>query len=87
MFSLLMINIGYWFICVLIIFKLQEEMDKHPFFMKSTPEDGALSPLAEGLAKLKYDPEENTPLELAANYKEDGNFNFKHKNYRLAILG
>ncbi|XP_035452240.1 DNA polymerase interacting tetratricopeptide repeat-containing, protein of 47 kDa [Spodoptera frugiperda] len=65
----------------------EEEMDKHPFFMKSTPEDGALSPLAEGLAKLKYDPEENTPLELAANYKEDGNFNFKHKNYRLAILG
>lgn len=24
--------------------------------------------------------------ELAANYKEDGNFNYKHKNYRLAIL-
>ncbi|XP_022818661.1 tetratricopeptide repeat protein 4 [Spodoptera litura] len=65
----------------------EEEMDKHPFFMKSTPDDGTLSPLAEGLAKLKYDPEENTPVELAANYKEDGNFNFKHKNYRLAILG
>lgn len=65
----------------------EEEMDKHPFFMKSTPENGELSPLAEGLAKLKYDPEENTPLELATNYKEDGNFNFKHKNYRLAILG
>ncbi|KAM3961367.1 DNA polymerase interacting tpr containing protein of 47kD [Aphomia sociella] len=65
----------------------EEEMEKHPFFMKSTPDDGALSPLAEGLAKLKYDPDENTPLELAANYKEDGNFNFKHKNYRLAILG
>ncbi|OWR47660.1 tetratricopeptide repeat protein 4 [Danaus plexippus plexippus] len=65
----------------------EEEMDKHPFFMKSTPEDGELSPLAEGLAKLKYDPEENTPLELATNYKEDGNFNFKHKNYRLAIIG
>ncbi|CAG9570717.1 unnamed protein product [Danaus chrysippus] len=65
----------------------EEEMDKHPFFMKSTPEDGELSPLAEGLAKLKYDPEENTPLELATNYKDDGNFNFKHKNYRLAIIG
>lgn len=24
--------------------------------------------------------------ELATSYKEDGNFNFKHKNYRLAIL-
>lgn len=65
----------------------EEEMDKHPFFMKTVPEDGELSPLAEGLAKLKYDPEENTPIELANNYKEDGNFNFKHKNYRLAILG
>ncbi|XP_075985473.1 DNA polymerase interacting tpr containing protein of 47kD [Anticarsia gemmatalis] len=66
----------------------EEEMDKHPFFMKSTPEGGdEMSPLAEGLAKLKYDPEENTPVELATNYKEDGNFNFKHKNYRLAILG
>lgn len=67
--------------------KWEEEMDKHPFFMKQTPDNGELSPLAEGLAKLKYDPEENTPLELATNYKEDGNFNFKHKNYRLAILG
>lgn len=65
----------------------EEEMDKHPFFMKSTPENGELSPLAEGLANLKFDPEENTPVELATNYKEDGNFNFKHKNYRLAILG
>ena len=25
-------------------------------------------------------------LELANSYKEDGNFNFKHKNYRLAVL-
>ncbi|XP_053618136.1 DNA polymerase interacting tetratricopeptide repeat-containing, protein of 47 kDa [Plodia interpunctella] len=65
----------------------EEEMNKHPFFMKDTPVEGELSPLAEGLAKLKYDPDENTPLELATNYKEDGNFNFKHKNYRLAILG
>ncbi|KPJ07707.1 Tetratricopeptide repeat protein 4 [Papilio machaon] len=65
----------------------EEEMDKHPFFMKSNPDGDEMSPLAEGLAKLKYDPEENTPMVLANNYKEDGNFNFKHKNYRLAILG
>ncbi|XP_068625050.1 DNA polymerase interacting tetratricopeptide repeat-containing, protein of 47 kDa [Battus philenor] len=65
----------------------EEEMDKHPFFMKNNPDADGMSPLAEGLAKLKYDPDENTPLELANNYKEDGNFNFKHKNYRLAILG
>lgn len=25
--------------------------------------------------------------ELANNYKEDGNFNFKYKKYRLAIIG
>jgi hypothetical protein len=25
-------------------------------------------------------------LELATNYKEDGNFNFKHSKYRMAIL-
>lgn len=61
-------------------------MDKHPFFMKSNSDANEMSPLVEGLAKLKYDPEENTPLELATSYKEDGNFNFKHKNYRLAIL-
>lgn len=55
--------------------------------MKKLPEAGEeLHPLYEGLQKLKYDPEENTPDELAISYKEDGNFNFKHKNYRLAIL-
>lgn len=25
-------------------------------------------------------------VELATAYKEDGNFNFKHKNYRLAVI-
>ncbi|KAK9886339.1 hypothetical protein WA026_015852 [Henosepilachna vigintioctopunctata] len=65
----------------------EEEMEKHPFFMTKVPEPGAeLHPLYEGLQKLKYDPEENEPEELAISYKEDGNFNFKYKNYRLAIL-
>jgi len=65
----------------------EEEMAKHPFFMKQLPQPGQdLHPLYEGLQKLKYDPEENEPLELAVAYKEDGNFNFKHKNYRLAIV-
>lgn len=67
--------------------KWQEEFEKHPFFMKKSPEPGdELSPLMEGLQQLKYDENENTPEELAANYKEDGNFNFKCKKYRLAIL-
>ncbi|XP_034943228.1 DNA polymerase interacting tetratricopeptide repeat-containing, protein of 47 kDa [Chelonus insularis] len=65
----------------------EEEMEKHPFFMKKAPEPGEeLSPLIEGLQQLKYGEDENTPEELAANYKEDGNFNYKYKKYRLAIL-
>ncbi|XP_008551237.1 DNA polymerase interacting tetratricopeptide repeat-containing, protein of 47 kDa [Microplitis demolitor] len=64
----------------------QEEMEKHPFFMKEIPESGEVSPLMEGLQQLKYSEEDNTPDELAANYKEDGNFNYKYKKYRLAIL-
>ncbi|KAK9302053.1 hypothetical protein QLX08_005793 [Tetragonisca angustula] len=64
-----------------------EEMEKHPFFMKKAPEPGEeLSPLMEGLQQLKYGEDENTPEELANNYKEDGNFNFKYKKYRLAIM-
>ncbi|XP_076650120.1 DNA polymerase interacting tpr containing protein of 47kD [Halictus rubicundus] len=65
----------------------EEEMEKHPFFMKEPPKPGdELSPLMEGLQQLKYSEDENTPEELANNYKEDGNFNYKYKNYRLAIL-
>ncbi|XP_015606705.1 tetratricopeptide repeat protein 4 isoform X2 [Cephus cinctus] len=65
----------------------QEEMEKHPFFMKKSPEPGEeLSPLMQGLQQLKYDENENTPEELANNYKEDGNYNYKYKNYRLAIF-
>lgn len=39
----------------------EEEMDKHPFFMKKAPEPGEeLHPLLEGIQQLKYDPAENT---------------------------
>ena len=44
-----------------------------------------LSPLMKGMQDLKYSPEENTSEELAKNYKEDGNFQFKMKKYRLSI--
>ncbi|PSN48066.1 Tetratricopeptide repeat protein 4 [Blattella germanica] len=65
----------------------EEEMEKHPFFMTKAPEDGEqLSPLMEGLQQLKYSETDNTPEELALTYKEDGNYNFKMKNYRLAIV-
>lgn len=65
----------------------QEEMEKHPFFMTKLPENSSdVSPLIEGLQQLKYGEEYNTPNELAQSYKEDGNFNYKHKKYRLAVL-
>lgn len=42
--------------------KWQEEMERHPFFMKKAPEPGdELSPLMEGLQQLKYGKDENTP--------------------------
>lgn len=65
----------------------EEEMEKHPFFMKKLPEPGdELHPMYEGLQKLKYDPEENTVDELAVSYKEDGNWYMKHKKFRACIL-
>uniref|UniRef100_A0A1L8DTZ6 Putative hsp90 co-chaperone cns1 n=1 Tax=Nyssomyia neivai TaxID=330878 RepID=A0A1L8DTZ6_9DIPT len=65
----------------------QEEMEKHPFFMKRLPEIGEpVDPLVEGIQQLKYDPLENTPEELAENYKEDGNFHMKHRKYRISIF-
>lgn len=68
--------------------KWEEEMAKHPFFMKRVPEPGEeVHPLYEGMQQLKYDPAENTAEELAVNYKEDGNFYMKHKKFRMAVLG
>lgn len=63
----------------------QQEMEQHPFFTTKVEEGAELSPLMQGLQDLKYSPEENTPEELAANYKEDGNFNFKCGKYRFAV--
>ena len=40
----------------------QEEMEKHPFFMKKVAEPGdEVSPLLEGLQQLKYGADDNTP--------------------------
>lgn len=63
----------------------EEEMQQHPFFNQGWKEGEALSPLMQGMQDLKYSPEENTKEELAINYKEDGNFNFKCKKYRFAV--
>ena len=53
--------------------------------MKEMPKEGEpLPPLLEGLQQLKYSEDDNTPEELALNYKEDGLFHFKLKKYRVA---
>ncbi|XP_050524459.1 DNA polymerase interacting tetratricopeptide repeat-containing, protein of 47 kDa-like [Daktulosphaira vitifoliae] len=65
----------------------REEMDKHPFFMTKPPDPTEEpSPLVEGLQNLRYDPDDNTSEELADKHKEDGNFNFKCKKYKFAIM-
>jgi len=49
------------------------------------PKEGEpIPPLIEAFQQLKYSPDENTPNELARNYKEDGLFHFKLKKYRIA---
>merc|ERR1719186_317513 len=63
----------------------EEQMQQHPFFNQEWKEGEELSPLMQGMQDLKYSPEENTKEELALNYKEDGNFNFKCKKYRFAV--
>lgn len=66
--------------------KWEQEMEKHPLFMTKPLEDGQeLPPEVEALQQLKYDPDENTPEELAKSYKDDGNRNFKVKKYRWAV--
>lgn len=55
--------------------------------MKKAPEPGDdVHPMLEGLQQLKFDPEDNTPEELAEKYKEDGNYWLKHKKYRIAVM-
>ena len=63
----------------------EDEMANHPFFKKEFLDGEELSPMMQGLQDLKYSADENTPEELAKNYKEDGNFNFKCKKYRFAV--
>jgi len=67
--------------------KWQDQMVEHPFFVEKSPlEEGKeLSPLIEAMSQLKYDEEINSKQDLALNYKEDGNQNFKLKKYRWAI--
>lgn len=55
--------------------------------MKKAPEPGdEIHPMMEGLQQLKFDPEDNSPDELAEKYKEDGNYWLKHKKYRISVM-
>lgn len=63
----------------------EQEFEEHPMFMTKPSADGSLPPLMQAIQQIKYDPESNTKKELAANYKEDGNQNFKLKKYRWAV--
>jgi len=54
--------------------------------MTEMPKEGEpIPPLIEAFQQLKYSPDENTPHELALNYKEDGLFHFKLKKFRIAV--
>ena len=39
----------------------------------------------QGIRDIKFNPDHNTYEELAKNYKDEGNFHFKSKKYRLAV--
>ncbi|XP_045111534.1 tetratricopeptide repeat protein 4-like [Portunus trituberculatus] len=69
----------------------KEQMAEHPLFAPYLQEEGAvegeapINPLSEGLAQLKFDPDHSSPQEVAQNYKDEGNLQFKYKKYRLAV--
>jgi tetratricopeptide (TPR) repeat protein len=53
--------------------------------MTELPKEGEpLPPLIEAFQQLKYSTDDNSPNDLAKNYKEDGLFQFKLKKYRIA---
>ncbi|OWA50249.1 putative Tetratricopeptide repeat protein 4 [Hypsibius exemplaris] len=62
-----------------------QQMDEIPAFLTELPtgEGEDLPPLVAALQSLKY--EEDDPDACAANYKDDGNFNFKLKKFRYAV--
>jgi len=63
--------------------EIAEDIMKHPFFMKEIDYSKPLPPEVEGLMQLKYESED--PTMRADSYRDDGNEEFKKKNYPLAI--
>jgi hypothetical protein len=58
------------------------EMDRHPLFMRDLEADDPENLELEALKALAY---EGTPLELAQNFKEQGNEAFREKRYRDSL--
>ncbi|CAF3724603.1 unnamed protein product [Rotaria sp. Silwood1] len=64
-----------------------KDLERHPFFLKEMPDDGAeLHPAMEALQALKWDDDDDTPLDKANKYKEEGNKYYEYKKYRNAII-
>ncbi|CAF0911545.1 unnamed protein product [Adineta ricciae] len=64
-----------------------KDLEGHPFFMKEMPEEGAeLHPAAAALQALKWDDDDDTPLDKAIKFKDEGNKYYELKKYRNAIL-
>lgn len=60
-----------------------KEMERHPLFMRTlNPADTSENLELEALQALAY---EGTPLEIAKNFKEQGNEAFREKRYRDAL--
>ncbi|XP_071838419.1 tetratricopeptide repeat protein 4-like isoform X2 [Apostichopus japonicus] len=61
------------------------DFDQHALFMTKEPtqEEIDASPTLSAIQAIKY--AENDPEELALEHKEDGNYQFKKKMYRLAV--
>ncbi|KAL5021245.1 hypothetical protein ScPMuIL_000400 [Solemya velum] len=62
--------------------ELVHELKQHPAFLEEIDYSQPLSPDIEALMALKFESEDSTAN--AESYKEDGNYEFKKKAYRVA---
>ncbi|EDO45141.1 predicted protein, partial [Nematostella vectensis] len=62
----------------------EEEIENIPLFMTKPPEEGkSISDSIAALQAIKY--EDENPVENALSYKEEGNYEYKRKNFKKAI--
>lgn len=64
----------------------REQFEEHPLLMTKPPTNpNEIPPLVEAMRQLKYSEECNSPVELAKQYKIDGNENYKSKKFHDAV--